>query len=80
MGKHSDVEALLNEEVRTLPAIIYRTDYITKLHERNSERKRMASVHVGCETGIWEGRLKSFFTLWCFSEVLINYLSKSNPP
>ncbi len=63
MGKDSDVEALLIEKVRTFPAIIYRTDYRTKLHEHNSERKRPASGHVGFEPAIREGRLKSLFYL-----------------
>ncbi len=51
MGKHSDVEALLTEEGRTFPAIIYRTDHRHKLHERNSEIKRLTSGHVGYEPG-----------------------------
>jgi len=62
LGKHSDVETLLIEKVLTFQEIIYRTGYRTKLHERSSERKRLASGHVGFEPGIREGRLKSSFT------------------
>ncbi len=70
MGKHSDEEALLVEKVRAFPAIIFRTDYRTKLHERSSERKRLASGHVGFEPAIRKGRLKSFLLDGVFRKYL----------